>query len=106
VDGGIRRISRGAAVLYASVTPFDEGVIMRVLRLLLTLVVVLAVFVGFRWYRYVTNEESPYQEIGIELNSRMPTPLKKWGCDRLHATFGNVLPPYGCQAGDDGRSWL
>lgn len=79
---------------------------MKIVRLAITIVLALVVFGGFRWYRYVTNEESPYQEVGIELNSRMPTPIRKWGCDRLHATFANMLPPYGCQAGDDGRSWL
>jgi hypothetical protein len=84
----------------------DESISMKILRLAIIVVVVVVVVGGFRWYRYVSNTESPYQEIGIELNSRMPTPIRKWSCDRLHATFGNVLPPYGCQAGDDGRSWL
>ncbi len=79
---------------------------MRILRLLLTVVIAISVVVGFRWYRYVGNTDSPYDEVGIEINSRLPTPLRKWGCDKLHATFGNVLPPYGCQSGDDGRSWL
>ena len=79
---------------------------MKILRLAIIVVVAIVMVGGFRWYRYVSNTESPYQEVGIELNSRMPTPIRKWGCDKLHATFGNVLPPYGCQAGDDGRSWL
>ncbi|MGV8939194.1 MAG: hypothetical protein ACOH2J_18910 [Allorhizobium sp.] len=79
---------------------------MRILRFLVIIVLAMTVFVGFRWYRYVTNTETPYQEVGIELNSRMPGPIRKWGCDKLHVTFGNALPPYGCQAGADGRSWL
>lgn len=78
---------------------------MKVIKLLLIAAIAFIGFVGFRWYNYVTNTESPYNEIGIELNSRMPGPINKWGCDKLHKTFGNVLPPYGCQT-PDGRQWL
>jgi hypothetical protein len=53
----------------------------------------------------VTNTETPYDEVGIEFNSRMPGPINKWGCDKLHATFGNVAPPYGCGANDGTRNW-
>lgn len=77
----------------------------RAIQLLLTVVIVLAVVVGFRWYRYVTNTESPYDEVGIELNSRMPGPINEWGCVTLHTTFGNALPPYGCQNSTDARKW-
>jgi hypothetical protein len=79
---------------------------MNVLKVLVIVTIGCAAFLGFRWYRYVTNTESPYNEVGIELNSRLPGPLKKWGCDRLHETFGNAVPPYGCQAGADGRDWI
>jgi len=79
---------------------------MRILRLVIIVVLAIAMVGGFRWYRYVTNTESPYDEVGIELNSRLPQPMRKWGCDRLHATFGDMLPPYGCQSGAAGRSWL
>jgi hypothetical protein len=79
---------------------------MKIIKLALIVVIACVAFVGFRWHNYVTNSESPYDEVGIELNSRMPGPINKWGCDRLHQTFGNVLPPFGCQAGTDGRQWL
>lgn len=79
---------------------------MRILRTFLIVVIISVGFVGFQWYKYVTNTDSPYDEVGIELNSRMPGPINKWGCDKLHETFGNVLPPYGCQGGSDGRQWL
>lgn len=79
--------------------------VQKLVQIVLITVVAAIVVVGWRWHGYVTNTESPYDEVGIELNSRMPGPINKWGCDRLHATFGNVLPPYGCQTGDDGRSW-
>ncbi|MBP2550001.1 hypothetical protein J2858_002934 [Neorhizobium galegae] len=79
---------------------------MRIIRLVFILAIGFAGVIGSRWYSYVTNTDSPYNESGIEINSRMPGPLRKWGCDRLHVTFGNMLPPYGCQAGADGRDWL
>lgn len=75
------------------------------LRLFLTLVLALTVVVGGFWYRYVSNTESPYQEVGIELNSRMPDPIRKWGCDKLRSNFGGAIPPYGCATGD-GRTWM
>ena len=77
----------------------------RLLRLVVLMVVVVGVVLGGFWYRYVSNTESPYDEVGIELNSRMPDPVRKWGCDKLQATFAGALPPYGCQAGD-GRAWI
>jgi hypothetical protein len=77
----------------------------RLLRLVVLMAVMVAGVLGFYWYSYVTNTESPYQEIGIELNSRMPDPIRKWGCDKLHETFPKALPPNGCQA-DDGKSWM
>jgi len=39
------------------------------------------------------------------VNSRLPLPLREWGCARLKANFASALPPYGCQAAD-GKSWI
>lgn len=77
----------------------------KLVSLLAGIVVGLVVVVGFFWGRYVTNTDSPYDEVGIELNSRMPLPIREWGCGRLKATFPNALPPHGCQA-EDGTSWI
>jgi hypothetical protein len=82
-----------------------ENPVGRLLRLVLIVVVALTVVIGGFWYRYVSNTESPYDEVGIELNSRMPEPIRKWGCDKLQATFAGALPPYGCATGD-GRTWM
>ncbi len=76
----------------------------KLLSLLLTVVVALVVVLGGSWYRYVTNAQSPYDEVGTELNSRMPLPVRKWGCDKLHINFAGAIPPYGCQA-EDG-TWI
>mgnify|MGYP003658108492 FL=1 len=76
-----------------------------IVRVVLMVVIVGAVVLGGRWYLYVSNTETPYDEVGIELNSRMPGPIRQWGCARLETTFAGALPPYGCQAAD-GRSWI
>jgi hypothetical protein len=73
-------------------------------RLMLVIAVAVVIVIGFRWYRYVTNTDSPYDEIGITLNTAMPGPINSWGCTKLKATFANSLPPYGCAAGD-GTQW-
>ncbi|OJF89896.1 hypothetical protein [Pararhizobium antarcticum] len=69
-------------------------------RLLLTIVLAVVVLTGFRWYRYVSNTDSPYDEIGITFNSNMPGPINNWGCAKLKTTFSSSLPPYGCAASD------
>lgn len=34
---------------------------------------------GWRWYRYVTAGPTPYDEVGIEVNRRLPDLLRTWG---------------------------
>lgn len=77
----------------------------RILRVLMITAISAIVLFGSRWYSYVTNTESPYQEVGIDINSRLPDPFNKWGCERLHTTFGNVPPPVGCQSATDANQW-
>ncbi|WP_419900032.1 hypothetical protein [Roseomonas sp. USHLN139] len=61
---------------------------------------------GGRWYAYVTNSSSPYDEVGTALNGYMPAPLRGWGCGRLRASFpGANMPPLGCQRPDQPNSW-
>lgn len=74
-------------------------------QILLIAVIAMVAVVGFCWYRYAVNTQSPYDEVGIELNSRMPGPINTWACGKLHTTFGDVLPPYGCQDAADSRQW-
>lgn len=76
----------------------------RLLSILITVVLAVAIVTLGRWYFYISNTTSPYDEVGIELNSRMPYPLRKYGCGKLQATFVNALPPYGC--GDDQGRWI
>lgn len=75
------------------------------ITIIVTIALGLTIFLGGKWYLYVTNTESPYDEIGIELNSRLPGPINAWGCSRLRETFGNVVPPYGCQSALNAVMW-
>lgn len=79
------------------------------MKRLLTLLIVAAIAVfgviGGRWLIYVTNTSDPLDEVGIELNSRMPDPLRQWGCAQLKSNFEARLPPYGCAAADGSGGW-
>jgi len=68
----------------------------RVVRIVVITFVAAVVLIGGRWYMYVAHSESPYDEVGIELNSRMPAPLRTWGCARIAARFAGAITPYGC----------
>jgi hypothetical protein len=76
----------------------------KLLTVLMVAVVAVAGVIGGRWLLYVTNTNDPLDEVGIELNSRMPDPLRKWGCVQLKTNFENRLPPYGCAA-TGGTGW-
>jgi hypothetical protein len=74
-------------------------------RTILIITVAAVIFFGQQWYSYVTNKTTPYDEFGMQLNSAMPAPIRKWGCDKLLKTFPNAQPPDGCQS-EDGKSWM
>ncbi|WP_275789599.1 hypothetical protein [Pararhizobium gei] len=76
----------------------------KLLVVLFAAVFAVVAVIGGRWLIYVTNTSDPLDEVGIELNSRMPEPLRKWGCARLKSNFANRLPPYGCMA-VGGQDW-
>lgn len=77
----------------------------KVLQVVCVVIVAMIVMFGGRWYMYIAQAQSPYDEVGIALNGYAPKPLRVWGCHKLHARFPGQLPPYGC-AGPDGRGWL
>ena len=68
----------------------------RAVRLLMILLVAAIVLIGGRWYMYVAHGENPYDEVGIELNARMPAPLRGWGCARITQRFPGTIALYGC----------
>lgn len=77
----------------------------KLLFIFVVAIIACAATLGGRWYIYVTNTSTPYDEVGIGLNGFMPAPVRKWGCDQLKKNFGRGLPPMGCASGD-GRQWM
>ena len=76
------------------------------LALIGTVVLGTMIVIGGRYYVYVTNTQSPYDEVGIMLNGAMPAIVRSWGCGKLKGTFGTkTLPPLGC-AGSDAKTWI
>jgi hypothetical protein len=79
----------------------------KMLQVLLVVLIGVTVMFGGRWYTYVSNTASPYDEVGIALNGYAPAPLRAWGCAKLHATFPKNLPPHGCsQPGGAPGQWM
>ncbi len=77
---------------------------LKVVLVALVATVAVTLFVGKRWYDYVSKSQSPYEEVGIALNSRAPGPLNRWGYAKLQERFAKSVPPYGCATGN-GRQW-
>lgn len=83
------------------------NLVKKLLRIILIVVIAAIAVAGQRWYSYVTNTTDPFDELGINLQSYMPAPVRHWGCMQLKKNFGHrTLPPYGCQAAGNGTSWV
>lgn len=53
--------------------------------------------VGGKWYTYVAHADSPFDDVGSSINSIMPGPINRLGCELLKKRFGNIpIPPRGC----------
>ena len=77
----------------------------RIIPIVLTIIIALGATLGWRFYAYATNTESPYDEVGIELNTRVPAFMNRWACGRLQQNFPNAVPPYGCGRDDGTTGW-
>ncbi len=75
------------------------------LQIVIVVAVGALVMIGGRWYRYVAQGDTPYDEVGIALNGHAPAPLRRWGCRNLQTRFPGQLPPYGCGSAN-GRDWI
>ncbi|MEO8531516.1 MAG: hypothetical protein ABI459_09845 [Deltaproteobacteria bacterium] len=85
----------------------------KILAVLAVGVVAVVAMVGGTWYKTTALEEIDPKgglysmaglELWIDLNARMPTPLRVWACDTLlerekiaTGSTNRVRPPYGCQ---------
>lgn len=68
----------------------------------MTVVLAVAIVLTGRWYMYVAYADSPFDEVGIALNSRMPGPINAIGCNMLKQRFADKsIPPMGCGNGAD-----
>ncbi len=71
-------------------------------QLLLAAIIAVAAVLGGRWFYYVAFADSPFDEVGIQINALMPGPINRFGCDLLEQRFGTkTMPPMGC--GKDGK---
>lgn len=75
---------------------------LRVITAILVIDAIIILLAG-RWYYYVAYADSPFDEVGIALNSMMPGPINEWGCSLLKARFEKTtIPPMGC---GNGTQW-
>jgi hypothetical protein len=66
------------------------------------LVASIMILVCGKWYDYVAHADSPFDDLGSSINSIMPGPINRLGCDMLKKRFGDIpIPPRGCNV--DGR---
>ena len=77
----------------------------KMMSLIVVMVAVLAVVMAGFYYRYVTNTETPYDEVGITLHGFMPGFIQTWGCAQLKVNFADQLPPTGCNVAGDPTAW-
>jgi len=82
-----------------------NGRLVKVALVLLALVILFMGRMVHRWHDYVTSAKSPYDEVGSDLNTRMPLFMRKWGCSQLQKRFGDAPPPLGCKNGTGGWGW-
>ena len=65
----------------------------------LTILTMLTLAIGGKWYVYVAHADSPFDDVGSSINAMMPGPINRVGCELLRKRFGNLpIPPRGCEA--------
>lgn len=70
---------------------------MRVLGPVLLMLALVAAMLGGYWAFLTKTIDTPYDEIWIGLNHRLPEPLRAWSCGDVEARLGPAaVPPLGC----------
>ena len=69
---------------------------MGLIRTLLGIVVLLAIIVVGYWVYATYTIASANDEIWVEVNSRMPDPLRKWACNEVKTRLKAPQNPTGC----------
>ena len=73
-----------------------RGRVRQVLPVVFAVVLVGLAVPVWKWHAWATSGDSPYDEIGIDVNLYMPAPLRDWACGRIAERFPRSVPPYGC----------
>jgi hypothetical protein len=66
------------------------------IRSLLGIVVLLAIIVFGYWLYATYTIASANDEMWVEVNSRMPDPLRKWSCNEVKNRLATPQEPTGC----------
>ncbi len=69
---------------------------MGVIKTLLGIVILLAIIVFGYWLYATYTIASANDEIWVEVNSRMPDPLRKWSCAEVRKRVASAQAPAHC----------
>lgn len=70
---------------------------MGVIKTLLGIVILVAIIVFGYWLYATYTIASANDQIWVEVNSRMPDPLRKWACGEVNGRIGKTeQAPTGC----------
>ena len=69
---------------------------MGVIKTLLGIVIVVAIVVFGYWLYATYTIAAADDEMWVEVNSRMPDPLRKWACTEVNGRISAAEAPQGC----------
>lgn len=70
--------------------------VMRVLSILVSGVLALMIGITALWCWKTLTIVRADEEVWIDLNTRMPRPMRDWACDQVKARTKAPTPPDGC----------
>jgi hypothetical protein len=77
----------------------DEGkasLVMGLIKTLLGIVILVAIIVFGYWLYATYTIAAADDEMWVQVNSRMPEPLRKWSCKEVNGRIGGSDAPTGC----------
>jgi hypothetical protein len=70
---------------------------MGVIRNLLGLILLLAIIVVGYWLYATYSITNANDRMWVEVNSRLPEPMRRWSCAEVKARVGGTAAPTGCE---------